>query len=71
MKRYPVIGEISEMNYPKGKCKICQQLKSDIRIDVETDCMRGNDEVFTVHRKCIIGKTDHEILFYLGMIELM
>ena len=49
---YPRIGRIRRV-YPMGLCYVCKQPKSDMRVDVEFDYMRGNDDTYKVHRHCL------------------
>jgi len=53
MKDYPRIGSIDRKTYPRGLCKICGCNKSDSEITIEYTYMRGDDDVFSVHKKCI------------------
>ena len=68
-KEYPRIGSIQKLYKPKGLCRICGQNKSDHKVDVEINIFRGDDEVYKVHRKCLMAlppKESSEILLKGG-----
>lgn len=50
--KYPRIGSTSKLSHPRHVCQLCVQLKADLRVDVQLDPFRGNDEVFYVHQTC-------------------
>lgn len=58
--RYPRVGEIVRSR--RGRCRLCNQPKSDTAIVVQVNWLRGDDEVFAVHAACIEGKKSHELL---------
>lgn len=67
-KKYPRIGRISWIDYPKGRCLFCNGNEADTRIDVEFNCMRGDDDVYKVHRSCIENLTNDQILAKIKFI---
>jgi len=69
MSKYPRIGTIHEV-YPKGICIFCGDPKSNRRIDVQVNWMRGDDEVFKAHAKCIKAIHKENLLLSLGYDEV-
>lgn len=58
--KYPRVGEIVRSRL--GRCRLCSQPKSDTRVVVQVNWLRGDDTVFPVHAACIEGKKSHELL---------
>jgi len=51
MKDYPRIGSKQKHNL-KNRCAVCGGLKPDLRIDVEVNNFRGDDDVYLIHTEC-------------------
>ena len=51
--KYPKIGECSVKSKYKGKCYICDGIKSEMRVDIQVNCFRGDDVVISVHKECL------------------
>lgn len=50
--KYPRVGSIDSVR-PQGLCRVCHEPKSDKRIHVQFNCMRGDDEVYKAHAECV------------------
>lgn len=50
-KTYPRVG--SKQKAKGGQCKICGKQNADLRVDVQFNVFRGDDEVYKVHKSCI------------------
>lgn len=62
MSEYPRIGETIDLYKKRGICRLCGENKSDMRIDIQINNFRGDDEVFTVHKKCFKNGGNDRIL---------
>jgi len=66
-KSYPKIG-YEENVAPKYICVICKKHGANIRVTVQETWMRGDDEVYYIHKSCRRGKPyeDVSLLRQLG-----
>lgn len=57
-RSYPYISEKLKLRgkQASGLCVFCGQPRSDMRLVVQVNWFRGDDEVFKVHGDCIKGK---------------
>lgn len=53
ISKYPKIGHEYHKGMPKGVCCICGENKSDMSVSVQINCLRGDDDVYNVHKKCL------------------
>ncbi len=61
MKTYPCIGNTYKVH--RRNCQICRQAKAVVRIDVEVNYFRGDDEVFRACEKCRLLSAEDMLAF--------
>lgn len=62
--KYPRIGKYHSTEQG-GLCVLCGENKAHYRVIVEVSHMRGDDQVYKVHKTCVHGKRDSDVLVML------
>ena len=64
-RKYPRLGSWYVFRGERP-CAICKQPGADAVMPVQVNWFRGDDDVHIVHKECIKGKKDEQILRELG-----
>lgn len=57
---------------PGGKCALCGSEQADMRLDIQINEFRGDDDIVNVHQACVYRKNSKTImaeLKKLGMVS--
>jgi hypothetical protein len=51
-KNYPRLGRTQALKYPQGICVNCGGNESELKLHIQYNYMRGDDDVITCHKQC-------------------
>lgn len=49
---YPRFGQVIRKQFPKGRCKVCGDIKANAFVEIQYSYMRGDDDVISIHENC-------------------